>query len=98
MDIENIVGVWPNVAIVINDELINKAECDTREHMDNDIYVHMRPNDSREQIAELQKEIARLRKVCQTQANSFASMENENAALRSRLNRIRELAERPKDA
>lgn len=49
-------------------------------------------------IAEMQGEIEYLRKVCQTQADSFAAIENENAALRSKLNRIRELAERLQDA
>lgn len=44
------------------------------------------------------KEINRLRKVCQIQADSFAAIENENAKLRSKLNRIRELAERLQDA
>lgn len=47
---------------------------------------------------ELQNEIEYLRKVCKTQADSFAAIENENAALRSKLNRIRELAERLQDA
>lgn len=49
-------------------------------------------------ISVMQDEIKYLRKVCQTQADSFAAIENENTALRSKLNRIRELAERLQDA
>lgn len=155
MDIENLAGHWPNVAI-------NPATGKTYEtkDMDNGVSVHMCPNDSREkleaevrriafqfspdttpdgnpeyelraeimdlldrqaaiterhwmeicgasananielkrQIDELKNDIKYLRKVCQTQADSFAAIENENAALRSKLNRIRELAERLQDA
>lgn len=43
------------------------------------------------------REIDRLKKVVQVQADSFAAIENENCALRSKLNRIRELAERLDD-
>ena len=43
-------------------------------------------------------DIQYLRKVCKTQADSFAAIENENTVLRSKLNRIRELAERLENA
>lgn len=148
---KNLIGKLPNKAIVINDKLTDKAECDTYEHMDNGVSVPMCPNDSREEleadvwalttkwksykgnfmklyssvayaqikellnrqadiswnkawkvqkdlIAVMQDEIEYLRMVCQKQADSFAAIENENAALRSKLNRIRELAERLQDA
>lgn len=137
MDIENLVGKRPNVAI-------NPSTGKTYEtrYMDNGKSVCMCPNDSREELEAdllewidiatyknftparmrevmhhwlfrqasiteyelnrervgLIEEIHRLRKVCRTQADSFAAIENENAALRSRLNRIRELAERLQDA
>lgn len=151
MNIVNLSGKWPNVAI-------NPATGKTyeTEHMDSGVSVSMCPNDSREQLEadvysiwgtqwsriavlgmldrqaaiterefwdgyangnqweihqyekkcdeltaerdKLQDEIDYLRKVCQTQADSFAAIENENAVLRSKLNRIRELAERLQDA
>ena len=163
MDIENLAGKWPNVAINPENGLpYESGYKDTREQIEEDIFCYRVENDSqilsvpiyrvkswldrqaaitknecreehrkrlgelhdlldeaarkREELSwrveyngelvekvkrernELQDEIEYLRKVCQTQADSFAAIENENAALRSKLNRIRELAERLQDA
>lgn len=91
MDIENIVGVWPNMAINPENGLPYKCDSCIKTH-EVDI------KDLQVKLDKANEEIAYLRKVCQKQADSFAAIENQNAALRSKLNRIRELAERPQDA
>lgn len=149
MEIENLAGKWPNVAInpatgkTYKPEHMDKGvsvcmcpndtrEHDTREQLETDVYDGWLDDFSRGKVLELldrqaaiterefwesyangnqweihqfekkcdelQNEIDYLRKVCQTQADSFAAIENENTALRSKLNRIRELAERLQDA
>lgn len=105
MEIENLAGKWPNVAINPANGLPYKcdrcAEMYEREIED----LQNRNISLLDECAELAKkldnandDIQYLRKVCQTQADSFASIENENTTLRSKLNRIRELAERLQDA
>lgn len=91
MDIENIVGVWPNVAVNPKNGLPYK--CDRCIEL-----FEFKTKDLQAKLDKANGEIARLRKVCQKQADSFAAIENQNAALRLRLNRIRELAERAQDA
>lgn len=141
MEIENLAGVWPNVAINPATGKTYEAEhIDTREELEADLrewidiatYKAFTPRRMLEvmhhwlyrqaeiterefwegysngnqweiyqfekKCNELQDEIQYLRKVCQTQADSFAAIENENTFLRSKLNRIRELAERLQDA
>lgn len=86
MEIENLAGKWPNVAINPANGLPYKCDrCD-------------RCAELAKKLDNANDDIRYLRKVCQTQADSFAAIENENTALRSKLNRIRELAERLQDA
>lgn len=105
MEIENLAGKWPNVAI--NPENGLPYKCDRCAEM----YEHEIENlqncinallDECDELAkkldDANDDIQYLRKVCQTQADSFAAIENENTVLRSKLKRIRELAERLQDA
>lgn len=41
---KDLIGKPPNQAIVINDKLINKAECDTREKLEADVRQYANPN------------------------------------------------------
>ena len=105
MEIDNLAGNWPNVAI--NPESGMPYKCDRCAYM----YEHEIENLQNlntallDECDELTKkldnandDIQYLRKVCQTQADSLAAIENENTALRSKLKRIRELAERLENA
>lgn len=105
MEIENLAGKWPNVAINPENGLPYKCDrcADMYEHEIEDL--QNRNISLLDECAELAKkldnandDIQYLRKVCQTQADSFAAIENENTALRSKLNHIRELAERLQNA
>lgn len=85
MEIENLAGVWPNVAIDPATGKTYGRDCDRcYESFDGE-------------LKRLKAENEHLRKVVQIQADSFAAIENENTALRLKLNRIRELAERLDD-
>lgn len=104
MEIENLAGVWPNIAINPANGLPYKcdrcAEMYEREIEDLQNFKNALLDEYAELAEKLDNandNIQYLRKVCQTQADSFAAIENENCALRSKLNRIRELAERLDD-
>lgn len=105
MEIENLAGKWPNIAINPSTGLPYKcdkcAEMYEREIEDLQNFKNALLDEYTELAKKLENandDIQYLRKVCKTQADSFAAIENENTALRSKLNHIRELAERLQDA
>lgn len=104
MEIDNLSGKWPNVAINPENGMPYKCNRCTEMHEREIEDLQNRNFSLLDECVELAKkldnandDIQYLRKVVQTQADSFAAIENENCALRSKLNRIRELAERLDD-
>lgn len=105
MEIENLAGKWPNIAInpanglpYKCDRCMDMYEREIEDLQNRNIALLDECEELAKKLDNANDDIRYLRKVCQTQADSFAAIENENTVLSSKLNHIRELAERLQDA